>query len=81
MAGAHIATYQRLDGFSVKDLMGFRAHNCLTCNDFLMLAGKNIVAPLCPKITRLSKRAGVTRSAVTRVGNNSLSDMGHGMPS
>ncbi|KAG2360426.1 IMP dehydrogenase/GMP reductase [Suillus spraguei] len=37
---AHLATYQCLDGLSVKDLMDSRVHGGLTYNDFLMLPGK-----------------------------------------
>jgi IMP dehydrogenase len=37
---AHLATYERLDGLSVKDLMNSRVHGGLTYNDFLMLPGK-----------------------------------------
>ncbi|KAG1751148.1 IMP dehydrogenase/GMP reductase [Suillus lakei] len=39
-AVAHLATYKRLDGLSVKDLMDSRVHGGLTYNDFLMLPGK-----------------------------------------
>lgn len=37
---AHLASYERLDGLSVKDLMDSRVHGGLTYNDFLMLPGK-----------------------------------------
>ncbi|KAG1733196.1 GMP reductase domain-containing protein, partial [Suillus paluster] len=37
---AHLASYQCLDGLSVKDLMDSRVHGGLTYNDFLMLPGK-----------------------------------------
>jgi len=37
---AHLATYERLDGLSVGDLMDSRVHGGLTYNDFLMLPGK-----------------------------------------
>ncbi|KAG1837351.1 IMP dehydrogenase/GMP reductase [Suillus tomentosus] len=39
-AVAHLASYQCLDGLSVKDLMDSRVHGGLTYNDFLMLPGK-----------------------------------------
>ncbi|KAG1822750.1 IMP dehydrogenase/GMP reductase [Suillus subaureus] len=39
-AVAHLATYERLDGLSAKDLMDSRVHGGLTYNDFLMLPGK-----------------------------------------
>jgi IMP dehydrogenase len=39
-AVAHLATYQRSDGLSVKDLMDSRLHGGLTYNDFLILPGK-----------------------------------------
>ena len=36
----HLASYDRLDGLSVRDLMDSRIHGGLTYNDFLMLPGK-----------------------------------------
>ncbi|KAG1829517.1 IMP dehydrogenase/GMP reductase [Suillus variegatus] len=60
-AVAHLASYQCLDGLSVKDLMDSRIHGGLTYNDFLMLPGK-IDFPASDVITDTK----ITRNVVLR---------------
>ncbi|KAG2109728.1 IMP dehydrogenase/GMP reductase [Suillus discolor] len=60
-AVAHLASYQCLDGLSVKDLMDSRIHGGLTYNDFLMLPGK-IDFPTSDVITDTK----ITRNVVLR---------------